>query len=476
MEHFTLLLSLLVIFLVLGIGAFIWQARRLRRNLIENILSDHLLNRKFFSTLIVEKWADYINNLSSKAQTKQIDLITNEQTSQAARLITDTNLHWAAEFIALGKLPKSNISPTPLGQILHAWYLLGIGKKNQARKILSHITKTPHNLHGLYLLTNAKLKTLEGELLEASNAAWQAVKIFKKHHWLYEEASGYYLMGEIYRLANHFDTSEIMLNSALKIWQKINCTTCQSETLCSLGLLCATQNRFAEAENYFTTALNNTSFDNVDKNLPLYIICHLALNDIMQQNPKRGLNRLAKHSPTSCTTDIQALYFITLARSEKALNHYRKAFHFAKQAAPLYLDLKDYASWCETQYLAAEICLQHQKYIQAEKILHDILSFSRQHSSDFAIAKVYTALGLIMAQNDNLSAAENFFYQALNIETSKDNFAEMAIDYMNLAEVFRLQGNPVQEKHCLEAVMQYADSNDSIFNQAKERLAASTIK
>ena len=469
MEYFEFLYVFLAIIILLGWWLFARQAKALRLNIIENVLADNLLCKKFFATAVLENWARYIDHLSRKKRIEQVSLAAKGDLITMLKVVDDSNLRKQIKFLIDVGSARNLMKSDELSEVLYIMYLVGKNKDSIAAKKLTEVRRTNQRYAGLYLMLEAQLAIREGQLREASEKVDAALKIFKKLRWLYEEASAYCCLGDIYRLAEENDAAEMMYKTALKIWQDIKCNTRSCETLGCLGMLCASQGRFEQAEDYFEQA-EKKEICCYAKNLYLTIICHHAMLDVLVDNPRKALKRIDNIFIEKQNDEIMALAKLAQARAKSRLGYYKKACDLVDAAVKIYEKLQDNASVCEAQYLMAEIYLQHEKYQKAEVVLHEMLTFANKIGNAFVIADIYTALGLAMMGQDNLSAAKNYFYEALNLGTGQNNFAGMAVDYMNLAEIFRRQGEITEQKRCLEAVLQYANCSDEIFIEAQKKL------
>lgn len=469
MEYFVFFECGLIVVILLWVLILWRKATVIRRNIIENILAKELVEKKFFTTLVLEDWADYINRLPRKQIKCQIAEITKGKIKSQIATITNQELRNLVCFLVNGRGIENLSKGDCLSQLLYAQYLISEKKLKQADNVLADIGKISYRFKGLRLLILAKINIAEGQLREATEFAFAAAECFKKQRWLYEEAATYNILGDIYRLAGIDDTAEIMLKSALKIWQKINCNIRTCETLGCLGILCAAQGRFEEAEDYFVQAENNDVGKSI-KNLNLSIVCHHAMLNVVKGDYKQALKMIDGIDCQKQNDGIKALAKLVVARAKSKQGHYKKACDLADEASRLYVKMQDYMAACEAQYLAAEICLQFEKYHEADERLHKILHFMDNRASLFSKADVYVALGVGMLGKDELEKAKDYFYEALNMEISQNHFVDAALIYANLAEVFRRQGEIKEEKQCLESVLQYADGNSDIFINAQKKL------
>ncbi len=463
MEYFAFFVLLPIMIAVIALS--VKQIKYWRQNLIENILAENLLDKKFFTTLVLENWAKYIDRLPLRQKKEQTALIVKGKMQKIVSTIEDLNLRAQVNCLLKNKATNDMRNGDELSRILYVTYLWAENKKITLRPVSA---KTNKKTRGLQLLVSARLNLREGQLKEASLDIERALSIFKKQKWLYEEATAYIVWGEIYRMAGEYDIAEMMYKSALKIWQKINCLTGVCEVLGNLGTLCAAQARWQEAEDYFTRAEAINIRHKAEK-LHLSILCHHAILEVMRQKPKQALRRIEHIKVEKYDDDMKALILSVQVRAEAALHHQGKACKLGKEVFDLYWKRKKYAQAWDIKYLTADIYLQEKKYLQAELILRDLLKAARKKKTNVALEDVYTALGLAMLGRGDFAGAKKYFYEALNLEIGNNNFAGAAVDYMNLAEVFRQSGDIEKECRCLDGVLQYADGNEEIFIQAQKR-------
>ncbi len=348
MQYFIVIFWLLLTLIPALI--FICRAVSFRRNFILKTITDMAINQKLFSTLTLQKVTSYIFKQSSPLKKQLIQDILQKNISSLQKHLHDPDLRKQLQLLFQNKntFPKNS---SPLYALLSANAFINEHQYDKAYQILSQINqnKPSSALAGLYLLTEAKLAYLEGDLLNSSSWINQAVPLFKKNKMFYEVAEAYLLLGKIYQSADFQDSAELIFRDALKIFEKLHCYDGCTQTLCSLGIITASQQRWEEARQFFNKA---TQFSLKLTNTSLFtkIQCYQALLDVCLNNHHNALSILNNIKINNNDIEILALYNDIYAQTHFALQNYPFAHQFAVKAHQLY-------TACNYQQSAQEISL-----------------------------------------------------------------------------------------------------------------------
>ena len=263
----------------------------LKRDFLYKVIAKKFVNKPLFSTIVV---LDLIKYIFQKNKNKKIEILKHIQNNNFLKLIDeidDCKLKVKLDLILNGK-ENEYLYADEIYQLLVIQNKLNNDNFDGVIEILNHpfLEKNKNNkVLALKYMVQAKIALSEGDLLISSEKAARALKILKKYNMLFEEAECYFLLGNIYRMAGIFDSSEFMLRSSLKIFKILGSYSKEVETLGTLGLLMAVQKRFSEALEYYKSAeqvLKNT--DNSE--LLCYILGQQALLDLIQNNYKSANN------------------------------------------------------------------------------------------------------------------------------------------------------------------------------------------
>jgi tetratricopeptide (TPR) repeat protein len=140
--------------------------------------------------------------------------------------------------------------------------------------------------------------------------------------------------------------------------------------------------------------------------------------------------------------------------------HYRKAVSVLRQAADLYLQHRNYTAYAESAYSAANALCKLGKYAAAEDILQRLLRVLMRHDNAFHKANIYSLLGLINMEKDNLMNAERWLKKSLDLERKDKRYAGAAADAINLAIIKQLQGTIELAHQYSEKAFDFAKKTD----------------
>ena len=456
------------------IAAIIWigiKLAMLRRQVWQKIISRDIVKGSFFSTPVLQQLVYFIFRCRSAYRAR---LLKEAQTGKYKKLISEITDPMLCDKLRLMIYGKANPDSKhdALYYLLQGeifWRQCLYDKAFEMLNKIKDVRLSP-SLHALRSLLTARIALYEGDLQTASLAAAQSLKIFRRKNWLFEEASVYFLQGIIYRISGVFDTSEIMLRSALKLYQSIFAAKYEAETMNELASLLSLQGRFAEADDYLTQAAK--IFIAIgDKENYYFVISHQAMT-ALQRGDLEQTFRLARQAAEGHRRKAgRALAEEILARACFADKKWKNAAQTAAAAAEKYFHNQNFSAGFESLYLSAEALFQLQDFTSAEPILRKIIRKETKHRCCFHVANAYTLLGLILLQKGQTKRARTLFNQALKYEFSNDRNIGIAVDYANLAVAEKKCGNLEAFYKNLEAALAYAQTvDDDLYNRLKNYL------
>ena len=350
MQHFIFLFWLLLALLPLCF--FTYRARAFKKSFIYRFVTDMLINNPVFSTITANQLTSYISKQPAATKKQILQDIFHKKTSFIKNINNELlrkqlNLIYRADTGLIQTAP-------PFLSLLYTQKLLQQNLYCKAAHRLEKINDRFHSKHlaAYKLLSDAEITFHDGDLLNSSAWCIQAAKLFKHQKLLYEEARSYLLLGKIYLAGNFFDSAELILRDALKLFQNLSCYRYASQCLCNLGSLTATQERWDEAKYFFDNALKQSSAL-TDKRPFYFCLCHTALLDIALNNPHAAISKISQIELTKNDFELQALYNHVLAHAHLCLKHHHKAAHYAKEAHKMYLAANDLSSAIEVISITA---------------------------------------------------------------------------------------------------------------------------
>lgn len=316
---------------------FVRRARLFRKNFISHALTDMLINQPRFSTIVLRNLTSYIFKQPPALKKQLIQNILQKKLSLFQKNLPNTDLRKQLRLLTRNTTVSiSNCSA--LTALLAVENHIDNHRYTKARQVLRQInsTKSSTALAGLYIINEAKLAFYEGDLLNSSSWCHQAITLFKKQKMLCETADTYFLLGQIYQTASAHDASELTLREALKIFKHLQRFSACAKTLCLLGIVTASQERWDEARQFFNEALDFAR-RSPDSYLQPYILCRQALLDVCLNNHHQAVATLTNLKFDSKNNELSALYNDIFAQAHFALSHYKTARIFALKAQQLYI-------------------------------------------------------------------------------------------------------------------------------------------
>ena len=337
MQHFILLIGLFWLIAISSIILTYWlQNRHIRKICINNLVARSLLNYPLFSSLAVKEITARILKKSRQQQRKLLSLFSEQKFSSLIRNGNDKTISNILKIIVNNSKIHHHNNNFPL-LILCSQQAINYNDFVRADNILKKIDDTSVNIihAAAKLFIEAQIAFHEGDLLNASAWAVQTVTIYQKKHYLYEEAQTDLLLGHIYAAGEQVDSAYFMFRRAAKIFKQLNSFYKTAEALIALGELTASQNRLAEAEDFFNDSLAQASYLE-DKNLTHAIICRQALLNIANGRPNEALQTIKSIPSKTCTKNILALMMDISAQAHCELKNSDKARRFAQKAIKYY--------------------------------------------------------------------------------------------------------------------------------------------
>lgn len=367
---------------------------------------------------------------------KQFEKAVKKDTANQLMLIELAALYFATQKNLKGNLCLENINMKKLSNY-------GLAKKS-------------------YLQSSLDIN--DGDLLAASQNANQAIKIFHKEKAYYEEAKAYMRMGVIYRVSVVADISQIMFETAFKIFDTLACYNEMAIAYGNLGMLMASQRRFETAADYYQKAEEITQKSGQIK-LKAEIKNQQALLGLMQgQNDEAEKiasaavkihSKLGNEEGIAFSKEILA----NIAWNKKEL---KKVMQLAFEAKNIYKELNNLSACAESMYLLALCLFEQNKSDEAEKILRDIIALAENNPCNFHTANAYNLLGLIFLKKNDLRRAKGLFQQSLDREQVNNRLGCIAADYANIGLIEFRSGNIEQAQKTLATAIEYAEVNEEI--------------
>lgn len=298
----------------------------------------------------------------------------------------------------------------------------------------------------------------EGDLFSASIHANKSVLIFRKLKAFWEEAQVYSFLGVIYRTAIMTDVSQLMFDTALKIFKSIKFSAGEAAILGNFGMLMAIQKRYDEADDYYHKAALIFSQNKLQSKLA-EILNQKALLYLMKDDFAASQNfalqalqiHMDKNNPSGIAFSKEIL-----AQIAWNLKNWNEALQLAFEAKNIYFSLDNFSAFYENIYLMALAYFELKKFDEAEKELRLITKNAYTHQSNFHVANAYNLLGLIYLKKNDLKRAKGLFKQSLDLEIVNNRFSGIATDYTNISLIEFETGNVEQALKTINLALEYA--------------------
>ena len=344
-------------------------------------------------------------------------------------------------------------------QLLDAEICLLQDKKEEFLHLAEEIRISPFcalHIKADYKLLQAEYSLYQTDMLSASENASQALKIYQRLGFAYEEAECYATLAQIYRISGVFDVAFTMLKDAEKIYKKLNLSAKIAETEAYFGLIEIGRENYSAAKEYLTGAK---------------AVCkeHQLLKTEADISNWEGLVALLTDDLTTAqqkftfvlkntqSLNAQSFAMEMLSRLYLKKEDYKKALKNADAALKLYQKNHHKAGIFETLYLKAEIAYIIEDYTECRRILTALIKEKTPPSAIYYPANAYTLLGALELKENNPDKARTLFKQAADLEHALNRLKGAAIDYGNLARLERIKGNTDAAKTYLEQALRYAE-------------------
>lgn len=382
----------------------------------------------------------------------------------------------------------------------------------------------PSALKADFLLLTALGELYQTDMYSASAHCSQALRLYQKNGFAWEEAECYMALAQIYRISGVFDVAFTMLREAKKIWQKLGIPAKQAEAEAYFGLAEIGRENYAAAEEYLAAAaricaehsLIQTGADIKNwQGLTAYlrheddraaevfsaIACSKATLSATVSTPCRQkpdtaaaaapdttapasataasdttapatATAQALSKPPAVSAEARAFAVEMLARISLRRKQYSEALCRADEALALHQKSRHRPGIFENLYLKAEILYASDNYEQSAEILTALIKEKAPAFTTFYPANAYTLLGLINLRQDCLNTARTLFKQAIDLENSQNRIKGAAIDYNNLAELALREGSGEEARTYLQQALSYAEmlEDEELKNYLKAKL------
>lgn len=330
---------------------------------------------------------------------------------------------------------------------------------------------SPLHIKACYKLLAAKSNIYQTDMLSASENASRALKIYQRLGYLYEEAECYATLAQIYRISGVFDVAFTMLKDAKKIYQKLKLFAKVAEAEAYFGLIEIGRENYSAATEYLESAkaicqkhkLIKTEAD----------ICNWqGLTALLANNLTVAYQQLSFAYKNTASLYTRSFALELLARLYLKKKEYAKALSNADTALKLYQENHHKAGIFETLYLKAEIFYIKKDYEESRHILTALIKEKTPPSAIYYPANAYTLLGAVELKENNFDKARTLFKQAADLEHAQNRLKGAAIDYNNIAELERLNGDNNTAQTYLKQAVRYAEEigDDELKSYLKSKL------
>lgn len=336
------------------------------------------------------------------------------------------------------------------------------GRKNRAEELFNNL---PDKTISKYVKAKkyyylAQFYLNDGNMLDASEYAAKAAKLFQKSDSSVEEAYAYLLMGTIYRVSAIEDVAHFMFEQAQKLFIATKNNAGLADAWGNLGMLWVMREKFAEADDYFDKSLKlNQKMKRI--NGEGYILCQMALSLLLQKQndkAKKNINNALKIMKKAKNNNGMAAAYMIMSYIYSALGNWADMLKKAKNAEKIYQKQEDTAAYLESLYLAAWADFELDNLENAEKTLRQITDLCQKKESCFHAGNAYNLLGLIFLKQKDWKRAKGIFLQSATLEQKNERFSAAATDYLNIAIIESKLGNDAQALKTLETALEYASA------------------
>lgn len=339
MQHFIFFLWMLLA--LIPVIIFILRSKNFQKKIIYQYVNNLFINYDCFSTLTAKQVTSYICKQSRPRKKELLKYIFHGNIADLLKHINDSKLKYQLSLLTAKKssAPKFN---QPYLTLLYIKKLIIQETYTQSRRLLHKINEKPRSqtAAALKLYLDAQLAYHDGDLLNASAWCIQAIKLFKKRKFIYEEADTYFLLGQIYQAGEFYDSSELMLRNSLNLFNHLKCNLGAAKCACQLGLLTAAQERWDDAHHFFNISINHSQ--HLNNHQPYCLsVCYMALLDVTMHNHHNAIKQIISLNTEKYNDKLTAFQNDILAQAYFGLQQWHKTIRYAKQAKKIYLSLND---------------------------------------------------------------------------------------------------------------------------------------
>lgn len=314
----------------------------------------------------------------------------------------------------------------------------------------------PTAIKAQYLYLSSLNEMYLTDMLSASSHCSQALRLYQKLGYIYEEAECYMVLMHIYRISGVQDVAFSMLQEAEKIYNHLAISAKQSEVQAYFGLIELGRENYDVAMQYLLKAAETAQKNNL-VNICTSIYNWLGLTSFLNNELNKAEQYLKKVLVKQQTAENVAFAAEMLARIYKTQQNYKQSLRYTEQALIANRQVQNSAGIFESLYLKAEIHYQQKEYATSKNILVELVRHKSPPSTIYYPANAYTLLGLINMQEGELNMAETYFKQAADLEHGRNRLKGAAIDFNNLAELARIKNLPEDAERYLNQAIEYAE-------------------
>lgn len=450
---------------------YTWRLRYLQKMALFNILrrQQKSLEPQFYASYVINQCVNLLYKKHTKKAKRALAQLVGGRVNAAAKELS-------AHYRLMSLLLLAHENPLQAYRKIYKDKKLLHAKDNQALlRLLAQSVwvcqadgdncNLSQNRNGIIkayeLFARAFFHLQNADLRQAASNTEKALKKFRYHNYLYEEAQCYLRLADIYRFCCMYDLSFSMLEAAQYIFDKQNLSGQLAQVIAAKGLQMLSEGRYDEAQQYYQSAINTTQNERIKNE----ILNQYALLEIVRKQYSSARKKLSRSLPffkqyqnaNGVGFSLQLLGQISYEQQ-----HYIAATKQLIKASDEYKKVKNFSACCECFYLIACIYFRKQKYEKAENILHEILQISQKYLHSFHVADVYSLLGLIYMETEKYTLAKEMFEQSLQLELKHNRNDGVAVDYLNLSRVEHKLENYDAATADARLAMEYAQKSDNV--------------
>lgn len=333
------------------------------------------------------------------------------------------------------------------------------------RDIFGHVLQQIHlpfyvarPVRACFLHLSALEELYQTDMYSASSHCSQALKLFQKCGFVWEEAECYMTLAQIYRISGVYDVSFTMLKEAKKLWRALSVPAKEAEAEAYSGLIELGRENFSAAAEYLTGALEICRCAKLPKTVA-DVQNWLGLVRYLQKDVKSAAEafEIAYAFSPQATAEARAFAAEMLSRINLKNRCYETAQKYASAALELYQGNNHCAGIFENLYLKAEIYYATADYEQSATVLTALIKEKTPAMTTYYPANAYTLLGLVNLKQNKINVARTLFKQAIDLENSHNRLKGAAIDYNNLAELSLRAGEADEARAYFKQALAYAE-------------------